>query len=173
MDRFDRIALLFLLIVLVAVGGLLVGPRHSENSRNLRKTGPAGALTKDPALGKKLQIARELLLAGNLTKAEALIKSLEEQYPYEGQVYMLMGDYYIHQQQPISAMLEHRKAIELNPDFLDKNTADFQGKKIRNNVKEAQLLIEQGMRREPQNEKWQKYREAMYYMQRRIAGSCS
>jgi len=173
MDRFDHFTLLALIVVALAVGGLFFFHRGAVEAGDLRQARLAAmARPVDPQLDKKLDIAGNLLAAGDMAKAKGLLKSLEKQHPYEGRVFMLMAEYYIHRQQPIQAMLEHRKAIELNPDFLDKKTAAFQGKVIKNNLKEAQALIEEGLKREPQNDKWQKYRAAMYYMQRRIAGSC-
>lgn len=173
MDRFDHFTLLALLVVALAVGGLLFGHRGAVEAGDLRQARLAAMVRPvDPQLDKKLDIAGNLLAAGAMAKAKGLLTSLEKQHPYEGRVFMLMAEYYIHRQQPIQAMLEHRKAIELNPDFLDRKTAVFQGKVIKNNLKEAQALIEAGLKREPQDAKWQKYREVMYYMQRRIAGSC-
>ena len=172
MDRLDRITLSALFMVALVMGGLFIGHKPTQDSQAMRRTVRSGPQMVNADLQKKMQVASDLLLAGNLEKAEGLLHSMAEQFPYEGHVYMLLADLYIHRQQPILAMLEHRKAIELNPDFLDKKTADFQGKKIKNNVEEAQTMIEEGQLREPQAEKWREYRKALYYMQRRIAGSC-
>jgi hypothetical protein len=86
---------------------------------------------------------------------------------------MVLGDIYMRKQQAVRGVLEYREAIDLNPDYLDKKTPLFQGKKLKVAVREALTEIEEGLRRNPADESLKKGRKALYYLQRRIAGSCS
>ena len=70
-------------------------------------------------------------------------------FPYEGELYMLKGDILVRRQQPVAAMYAYKEAIGLNPDFLDKKTRQFQGRKIKNTVEEALTAIESGLRAQP------------------------
>jgi tetratricopeptide (TPR) repeat protein len=62
---------------------------------------------------------------------------------------MLKGDILMRRQQPINAMYAYKEAVELNPDFLDKKTELFQGKKIKVTVEEALAAIESGLNENP------------------------
>jgi hypothetical protein len=85
---------------------------------------------------------------------------------------MMLGDLRMRQQIPIDAMLAYKEAVDLNPDYLDKKTPDFQGKKIKNTVKEAGSLIEAALKNSSGDKELQAHRKAVYYMLRKIAGSC-
>jgi hypothetical protein len=69
-------------------------------------------------------------------------------------------------------MLAYREAVDLNPDYLDKKAPDFQGKKIKNTVNEARQLIEVELNKNSADKDIQSYRKTVYYMLRKIAGSC-
>ena len=63
-------------------------------------------------------------------------------------------------------------AVDLNPDYLDKKAPDFQGKKIKNTVNEARHLIEVELNKNSADKDLRSYRKTVYYMLRKIAGSC-
>jgi hypothetical protein len=69
-------------------------------------------------------------------------------------------------------MESYRNAIDLNPDFLDKNTEVFQGKKIKATVLEAKAFIDKDLAANRVNGDLREKRKTVYYMLRRIAGSC-
>ena len=125
-----------------------------------------------PELLSKIDLAKNLLIQDNLDKSEALVETLIQQYPYEGALYMLKGDILMRHQKPIDAMYEYKEAISLNPDFLDKKTKSFQGKKIKNTVEEAMLVIESGLQKDPADNSLKDAREIVYFMKRKLAGSC-
>lgn len=127
----------------------------------------------DPNLNKKIDLAKNLLANNSIEQAEQLIDQLVVAYPFEGMPFLLKGDIYLYRQRPILAMLEYKKAVDLNPDFLDKNTETFQGKKIKKTVEEAFVAIEEGLDRDPENEELKQNKKILYYMLRKIAGSCS
>ena len=85
---------------------------------------------------------------------------------------MLMGDIYIRRQELIKAVLEYKEAVDLNPDYLDKKTPLFQGKKLKGAVKEALDEIEKKIKANNDDEAMRQNRKVIYYLQRRIAGSC-
>ena len=98
--------------------------------------------------------------------------SLASEYPYNWAPYMVIGDVRLRKQDPVAAMDAFRMGIDLNPDYLDRKTKVFQGKKIKATVLEARGLIEQGLKANPGNSELREKRKTVYYMLRRIAGSC-
>ncbi|MBE9519481.1 MAG: hypothetical protein IME97_00020, partial [Proteobacteria bacterium] len=86
--------------------------------------------------------------------------------------HMVIGDIQLRKQNLIAAMDSYRNGIDLNPDYLDKKTKVFQGKKIKAIVLEAKAIIEKDLQENPGNSDLRQKRKTVYYMLRRIAGSC-
>lgn len=174
MDRLDKLSAGAIVIFLVWALVLIVQQLQDDSS-------PGAGLPRqeamvriiDPDLNKKIELAKKLLANNNVEQAAQVVDQLIVAYPFEGMPYMLKGDIFLYRQQPVLAMLEYKKAIEFNPDFLDKNTEIFQGKKIKKTVEEAFVAIEAGLDRDPGNEELTQHKKTLYYMLRKIAGSCS
>ena len=145
-------------------------PDQTESSKKIEIAARHHVVT--PELQNKIALARDLLVQDNLTKSESLVESLISEFPYEGELYMLKGDILMRHQQPIAAMYEYKEAISLNPDFLDKKTRLFQGKKIKVTVEEAMAAIESGLQQNPGNSQLKDDRQTVYFMKRKLAGSC-
>ena len=175
MDRLDRISIWAIAILIITSFALISGHMgEARPDRNLQQRAAAsnGAATGGEIAGR-VNLARNLMEAGNLAKAEILVRDLIQNYPYEGEPRMVMGDIFMRRQDPIRAMLEYREAVDLNPDYLNKKTPLFQGKKLKIAVREALAKIDEGIRQNPADEALKKDRKTLYYLQRRIAGSCS
>ncbi|MEN8135329.1 MAG: hypothetical protein ABFS18_07300 [Thermodesulfobacteriota bacterium] len=174
LDRLDKLAL-FGVAVMVIVGSFII---VSFSGRENPTLGGAGVsrqpvIIVSPEFDSKLKITKTLLNSGNLTKARELINSMIKDYPYDGRPYMLLGDLYVREQLPILAMLEYRKGVDLNPDFLDKKAKKlFRGKQIKNILDEARQVIRAGLAESPGDPQLKQQLETLYYMLRRVAGSC-
>jgi tetratricopeptide (TPR) repeat protein len=174
MDRLDRISLWAIVILIISSSALIshnmgeAKPDRSGQKRPVAIAVPAVNIEMD----KRVKVIKALI-EGNLKKAEMLDQDLIRQYPYEGEPRMLMGDIYIRKQEPVRAVLEYKEAIELNPDYLDKKTPLFQGKKLKIVVREALDDIEKKLKLSPEDESLKKERKIIYILQRRIAGSCA
>jgi tetratricopeptide (TPR) repeat protein len=174
MDRLDRITILAL-VVLLAGMMIVIGqhPREPKPDPGLQERIAAGATPAARAeLGARVKVARNLIEGGGIAKAEALAQELKQQFPYQGEAYMLMGDVLMRKQQPVPAMYEYKSAIELNPDYLDKKTPQFQGKKLKVAVGEALAEIDRRLAQRPEDMSLQQEKKVIYYLYRKIAGSC-
>jgi tetratricopeptide (TPR) repeat protein len=174
MDRLDRISIW--VIVLLIISSFALISRHMGEARPDRKVQQRIAAADSPVANdevvNKVKLIKNLMEADNLNKAELLIKELIQKYPYEGEPRMLMGDIFMRRQEPVKAMHEYKEAIDLNPDYLDKKTPLFQGKKLKIAVGEALAEIEKRIRLNPGDESMKSDRKVIYYFYRRIAGSC-
>jgi hypothetical protein len=174
MDQLDKLTAIAIIIILV-VGAVII-TNHAGDEQDPAKPGRAGArqaiIIISPEFDNKIKLTKTLLTTGNLVKARELIDGMIKDYPYDGRPHMLLGDLYIHDQQPVTAMLEYRKGIDLNPDFLDKKTTLFRGKQIKGVLKEARQLITAGLAKKPGDPKLKGQLHTLYYMLRRVAGSC-
>ena len=174
MDKLDKLTFVLLAALVVWAAFLVVRQIQApqpEKSRLGGRIESGGDV--NPDFEKKVQAAKKLLTAGNLELAEPLLKSLLLDFPYEGTPHILQADYFIRRQQPVAAMREHRLAIELNPDFLDKKTPLFQGKIIKRNLEEVLIIINEELRRNATDQAMLESKKILTYLKRRIAGSCS
>lgn len=174
MDKLDRVSACAVgLLCLWALAILVLNPGEGDGPTDGPQRDQAVQRYVDPAFEQRLAQVKSLLAAGNLARTGTLVESLVKDYPYEGQLYLLKGDVFLRKQMPVKAMQEYRKAVDLNPDFLDKNTSVFQGKKIKKTVAEAQAVIEKALRSSALSDDLQENKKTLYYMLRKIAGSCS
>lgn len=172
MDRLDTLSAWALALLLVAALAILFTQEGEAGSKpQIQATQvPAGYVR--PELSQKISVAKGLLAGNNLEKAEELLQGMATDFPYEGDVFMLLGEFHMRRQNPMDAMLAFRNAVDLNPDYLDKKAPAFQGKKIKVAVEEAFGVIQKGLEQDPDNASLKDTRKTLYYMKRRIAGSC-
>jgi tetratricopeptide (TPR) repeat protein len=171
MDKLDKLSVLAIVILVVSASFLVAVYANVAEDRDqfvVRQQ----VRVFNPELDNKVKIAKDLLENNNLLKSEELARLLISEYPYDGAPFMVIGDIELRKQDPVAAMEFFRSAIDLNPDFLDKKTEVFQGKKIKATVLEAKALIEKELEANPGNDELSGKRKTVYYMLRRIAGSC-
>jgi tetratricopeptide (TPR) repeat protein len=174
MDWLDRLSIWAIVILIISSCAVIVGHvGEARPDRSMRQSADAG--DHAAASGERdgmLKLAKNLMEGGNLDKAELLGRELLQKYPYDGGSHMAMGDILMRKQEPVKAAFEYKEAIDINPDFLDRKTPLFQGKKIKTAVTEAFAEIDRKLQRAPDDESLKKERKTIYYLQRRIAGSC-
>lgn len=174
LDRLDRLALAVLVLLLVTALGLILfqpgqsGPAVKKGGGDRQRV-----VIISPELDKKMAAATALLNGGDPAKAGALLDALIAEFPYEGGPHMLKGDLFLRKQQPVEALLEYRQGVDLNPDYLDKKMVEvFQGKKVKSTLEEARRAIDSGLARTPGDATLREQRKVLYYMLRKVAGSC-
>jgi outer membrane PBP1 activator LpoA protein len=175
MDWLDKITVLAIASLLI--GSFAVIHNSADKAKPVRDMQQRVVSTENSAsiedLNTKAKAIRTLMEAGNLTQAEILIRELLQKYPLtQGEPHMLMGDLFMRRQEPIKAAHEFKDAIECNPDYLDKKTPLFQGKKMKIAVEEALTDISHRLKMTPGDESLKSERKTIYYLYRKIAGSC-
>lgn len=171
MDKLDKISIAAIMLLVVSASFLVVVHANDEQAQDQFAV-QQQVRVFNPELAKKVKVAKDLLENNNLLKAEELAKLLVSEYPYDGAPHMVIGDIELRKQDPVSAMESYRNAIDLNPDFLDKKTEVFQGKKIKATVLEAKAFLEEELAKGQDGNGLKEKRRTVYYMLRRIAGSC-
>ncbi|OGW37069.1 MAG: hypothetical protein A2Y97_01655 [Nitrospirae bacterium RBG_13_39_12] len=175
MDRLDRFSIWAIVILIIGSSALIshhVGEtKPGQNIQQKMTTSVNTAAISD--IESNSNDIKRLIEGNNLSRAEILVKELVQKYPFEGEPRMLMGDIFMRRQDPVNAILEYKEAVDLNPDYLDKKTSLFQGKKLNIAVKEAIIEIEKRIKADPDDKLMKKYRKDIYYLQRKIAGGCA
>lgn len=174
LDRLDRVALVVLALLIISALGLIVF-QPGESGQTIKKGDAARQriVIISPELDKQMAAATTLLNGGDPAKAGQLLDKLIAEFPYEGGPHMLKGDLFLRKQQPVEALLEYRQGVDLNPDYLDKKMVQvFQGKKVKSTLEEARVVIDGGLARTPGDANLLAQRKVLYYMLRKVAGSC-
>jgi tetratricopeptide (TPR) repeat protein len=175
MDTLDRVSIWAIVILIISSFAVIsghMGEARPDRKEQKRMEAPDYSAVNSE-VNNAVKLVKNLMETGNLDKAEILVKELIQKYPYEAEPHMLMGDILMRRQEPVKAMFDYKEAIDLNPDYLDKKTALFQGKKLKIAVGEALAEIEKRVERNPGDESLKGERKIIYYLQRKIAGSCS
>lgn len=172
MDNFDRQNLIAIALFACWFSWLVV----SSDATGKNKDRPAGIqaaqLALSPEYSARLNVARQLLAAGNMEKLKPLLDELSKSYPYQAEPLMLQGDYYIRLQQPVAAMNAFRQGLDLNLDYLEKKSSLYQGKKIKKIVAEAEEEIKRKLAVTSNDHQALENRKELYYMLRKLAGGC-
>ena len=175
MDLLDKLSAL--VITSLLIGSVIMIQGHTDEVKPVRDKELRGVAVENSAaveeLNAKAKTIRTLMEAGNFAQSEALIRELLQKYPFsQGEPHMLMGDLFMRRQEPIKAAYEYKDAVECNPDYLDKKTPLFQGKKLKVAVEEALIEISRRLKMNPGDESLKKDQKMVYYLYRKIAGSC-
>ena len=174
MDTLDRISI-WVIVILIITSFVLTGGHRGEakpGNKQQQRVTAANYSVINVEVKNKVKVARNLMESNNLDKAEILVRELIEKFPYEGAPRMVMGDILMRRQEQIRAMPEYKASFELNPDYLDKKTDMFQGKKLKVAVNEALSVVENTIKANPDDKTMKQNRKLIYYLKRRIAGSC-
>jgi hypothetical protein len=174
MDKLDRFSVFAIIVLLLSSLALMTNHMgEARSDRDDKKKGASDNTVVHSKIEDEVKAIKDLIEGGNLSRAEMLTKELIQEHPYEGNPRIIMGDIFMRKQEPIMAVLEYKEAIDINPDYLDRQTPMFQGKKMEVAVKEALLEIEKNLGKNPEDAIMKKHRKNVYYLQRRLAGGCS
>jgi predicted Zn-dependent protease len=174
MDWFDRISIGAIAVLSVGTLVLVQGHRGEvKPDQKLQHRAPVVDAAANGDLANNVRLIKNLIEAGSLSQAESMIRGLKLKFQDQGELSMLMGDVLTRKQLPVMAMHEYKEAIDLNPDYLDKKTPLFQGKKMKVAVGEALAEIENRISQNPDDASLKQEKKVIYYLYRRIAGSCS
>jgi Flp pilus assembly protein TadD len=174
MDTLDRVSI-WIIVILIISSFVLTGGHRGEARPEVKakhRADAAGYSVVNVELNKKVKLIKNLVESNNLDKAEMMLKELSQQHPFEGGPHMVMGDILMRKQMLLEAMPEYKEAIDLNPDYLDKKTPLFQGKKLKIAAREALAEVDRKIEESPDDNAIKKSRKLIYYLKRRIAGSC-
>ena len=174
MDKLDRVSIFAIIILLLSSLALMTD--HMGEARSVRddhKKEASNNTVDVSEIENEVKAIKVLIEGGKLGQAEMLTKELIQENPHEGGPRLIMGDIFMRKQEPIMAVLEYKEAIDINPDYLDRQTSIYQGKKMEIAVKEALSEIERNLGKNPEDAIMKKHRKNVYYLQRRLAGGCS
>lgn len=105
-------------------------------------------------------------------EALAKLKEIMQAYPTKGQAYVYMARSYANQGQLADSIHSYRRAVELEPDFMDRRTSRYVGDEISSLVEEGRQKLGREKELKPNDLQVRAALEDVYYLQRRLAGGC-
>ena len=166
MDRLDSVSIGFLILLVLCLAVVL-----SDGDRNSTLVAGGLSINIPPAVIDEMEnLADEIndaIARGALERAQLLITRALRDFPQDGRFYMLQGDVFLRRQDTLNAIRWYARAVRIDPDFVDRNTPVFQGRKIRVVLDEVLKEMEKGMIHPPEDVK-----REIYYLTRKLAGSC-
>ncbi len=173
MDALDKISIVVVILFIAALTVLGMDYQsEADNSSQIAGQKARHLIGTSEIPPEKITILKNLIADNNLRKAEIIVADMLAKHPFDGVPHMMQGDIMVRKQDPVSAMFAFREAVDLNPDYVDKKTPLFQGKKIKNTLDEAEAIITERLAANKGGNEVKKAKKAMYYLLRKLAGSC-
>jgi len=175
-DLFDRLHLLALIGVVIAMALLLGGFTGSDDKIHTQRRDPA----LDRAMQEKARAAflletyapvAELIAGGRSAEALLRLQEFEKAYPGEPHTQILRGSILVAQGVLGEGVSQYAAAVRVNGDYVDANSSLNRRSEIDQLVESALPKVRDSLRRNesPTGEKTLK---ELYYLQSRLAGGC-
>jgi len=171
LDRFDILSLTVAAALAAAAFAVpaLTGTDGAVQARPLPARIQAPAVQAPP---DKLAQAGSLLEAGAVSETVAALEPLAKQYPSDSQVHALLGQAYSKKLDFPAAMREFRTALLLDPDYVDKKSGKFIGKRIKAAEKDGMAEAKAALANNPGDLSARAALKDAYYLERMLAGGC-
>ncbi|MDH4317811.1 MAG: tetratricopeptide repeat protein [Desulfobulbaceae bacterium] len=175
MDWLDKINISVITVLSLVTIGML-----TAHELEIAKNGPtvtavvtapvaAAAGNIDESIFKDVEA---LQAKGLYSEALASLEAIIEKHPNISLSKVYLARLYIKLGQMEKAIAEYRKAVEMDPDYVDKKAARFIGPEIKKFVTQSKLVIEKQLADNPDDKPSKKAIKDIYYLQRRLAGGC-
>lgn len=109
---------------------------------------------------------------GLYDQAIVKLEDIMKNYPEKSLSYVYLADIHIKQGKLGDAIHNYRRAVEMEPDYVDKRTPLFIGDKIKELVKEARQKFGREKALRPKDKEVRRILKDVYYLQSRLAGGC-
>ena len=109
---------------------------------------------------------------GLYAKAMAGLNDIIEKYPENSLSYVYMAELYLKQGNLGNCIHSYRRAVEMEPDYVDERTPLFIGTKIKKLVTEGREKFGREKSLKPKDKEVRKVLKDIYYLQSRLAGGC-
>jgi tetratricopeptide (TPR) repeat protein len=175
-DWLDKVSIVAVAGLIVAAGGMLgnqqINKRHSDNRGEI--DGGKGI-----SYASQVEVDRQMYSAvtayqdkGLHDEAIAELDRIAKNYPGNSLSYMYLAESYLAQGRLADAIRNYRRAVEMEPDYVDKRTTLFRGEELKDVVTEGILKLEREKKLKPKDDEVKQALKDVYYLQRRLAGGC-
>jgi tetratricopeptide (TPR) repeat protein len=176
MDWLDKLSIASIAgLTLITIGMLAnqeIVKRRQENPGVVAKE-EKGSYILQMEIDKKLyQEVISYKKQGLHTKAMAKLKDIMKRYPEKSLSYVYLAQLYLEQGELADSIHNYRRAVEMEPDYVDERTPLFIGDKIKELVTEGRQKLGREKALKPKDREIRKALKDVYYLQSRLAGGC-
>jgi tetratricopeptide (TPR) repeat protein len=109
---------------------------------------------------------------GLYAEAIAEVEDIVKSHPEKSLSYVYLAQLHVEQGKLADSIHSYRRAVEMEPDYVDPRTPLFMGDEIKKLVKEGMEKLEREKTLKPKDEGVRQALKDVYYLQRRLAGGC-
>jgi tetratricopeptide (TPR) repeat protein len=109
---------------------------------------------------------------GLYSEAVTKLEDVMKKYPQRPRSHVYMAQLYLKQGELADAIHDYRRAVEMEPDYVDERTPLFIGDEIKEVVEEGREKFGREKALKPKDKKVSKALKDVYYLQSRLAGGC-
>lgn len=176
MDWLDKLSIAaitgFALITIGMLAGQEVTKRRQDNPGAVAKEEIGSYAVQEETDKKIYQEVISYKKQGLYSEAMTKLRDIMKRYPEKARSYVYLAELHLQQGGLADGIHDYRQAVEMEPDYVDKNTPLFIGDKIKDLVTEGREKFGREKALKPKDEKVRKALEDVYYLQRRLAGGC-
>lgn len=172
-DKLSMAAIIGLSVITVGFwGDHEIGKRGGRTDPGEASDGKA-AYAAEMALNK--QIYSEVQAEKEKKQYSTAVNKLQDimkQHPGNPLSYVYLARIHLEQAQLARAVYDYRRAVEMEPDYVDEKAPGFIGDEIKTVVKEGVQKFQREKELKPNDPDVRKALKDVYYLQRRLAGGC-
>jgi len=171
-DRFDLIVISAALLIAAAAAVMASGGPAGDGRMPRAEAARIMAEPPDPAVYQEVSQAGALMEAGQPEAAVDALKKLSIAHPAMSEPHALMGQAYSRMLDYPAAMREFRIALMGDPDYVDKKSKKFIGKRIKATVRDGMAGAKKALSANPDDTSARSALRDAYYLERMLAGGC-
>jgi len=170
LDGFDMLVVAAVAVLMAAAAA------YSLSGGERRATGAAVARSRaaspSPDIYPKLSAAKALLDAGQVKESVDTLAALEKEYPADPEAHALLGQAYAKLEDYPHCMSEFKAALAMDPDYVDKKSEKFIGKRIKTAVRDGMAEAKASLAKNPADPAARAELSDAYYLEKMLAGGC-
>ncbi|MBI5190680.1 MAG: hypothetical protein HZA22_08385 [Nitrospirae bacterium] len=171
LDRFDafNIFAALMLVAAAAILGTSGGDTHATGAVSAKVRSEAAT---PPDASTLYATAKQLIESGQPEEAVKSLAGIAEKFPAEAEAHSLLGQAYARMLDYPASMKEFRLALTIEPDYVDKKSGKFIGKRIKAVVKDGMSEAKVALEKAPEDAAAKAALKDAYYLDRMLAGGC-
>jgi tetratricopeptide (TPR) repeat protein len=176
MDWLDKLSIAAIAaITVIAIGMLanheIIKRRHDNPGTEVKneKSSYALQMETDKRMYQEIASYKE---QGLYTEAMAKLEYIRKKNPEKPMSYVYLAQLYLEQGRLADGIHNYRRAVEMEPDYVDERTPLFIGDEIKEVVEEGREKFGREKALKPEDKEVRKALKDIYYLQSRIAGGC-
>jgi tetratricopeptide (TPR) repeat protein len=176
MDWLDKLSIVAIAGLSLITTGMLANQeitKRRQDNPGVGANGERGSYTLQMELDKKIyQEVVTYQKQGGHAEAIAKLKEIVKTYPEKAQSYVYLARSHVKQGNLGDSIRSYRRAVEMEPDYMDRRTSRYIGDEIKELVEEGREKFGREKALKPKDKEVGKTLEDVYYLQRRLAGGC-